>query len=219
MPPAPEAPDRHDLLTVEPGAWAAALAARPDLAGVPHLPDWAARGWPVIVRRRHPGEAADHLPIGLPLPPALGKRRIGLALPSNAATARPPLALAEARAAAPATWHDTIDALVGLGRAHGAEPAVFGGLLWQAATGLSYLAETSDLDLLWCWDGPVPRAFLDALAAQDAAAPMRLDGEVLLPDGSGINWRELHGAAPGDTVLAKRLDRLDLVAVERVRAG
>jgi phosphoribosyl-dephospho-CoA transferase len=80
---------RHDLLTVAPAAWGPLLAQRPDLDGIPHLADWAARGWPVIVRRRGPGEDGTLVPAGLPLPPSLGKRRIGLTLPP--AALRPPL--------------------------------------------------------------------------------------------------------------------------------
>jgi phosphoribosyl-dephospho-CoA transferase len=52
----PDGHRRHDLLDVEPAAWAAALAGRPDLAGAPHVAAWAERGFPVIVRRRYPGE-------------------------------------------------------------------------------------------------------------------------------------------------------------------
>ena len=48
------------------------------------------------------------------------------------------------------------------------------------------------------------------LAAIAADAPMRLDGEIVLPDGFAVNWRELHGAGPDASVLAKGLDRLEL---------
>lgn len=210
-------PVRHDLLTVAPDAWAVALSRRPDLDGVAHLADWAARGWPVIARRRLPGEDADGVPAGLPLPPAQGKRRIGLTLDPGAATPRPGLTLADSRAVAPAAWHPTLDRLIGHGAAHGRVPRVFGGLLWQALTGLAYLSPASDLDLLW--QGGVDRAFLDGVARIEAGAPMRLDGEVVLPDGFGVNWRELLAAGPGDTVLAKGLERLELRPAEAVFAA
>jgi len=199
-------PLRHDLLSVAPEAWRALLAARPDLDGIPHLADWAARGWPVIARRRLPGEDAACIPAGLPLPPALGKRRIGLLFERAALTPRPGLSLDEARDTAPAAWQPTLDALI----AHGADrgPRVFGALLWQALTGLPYLSATSDLDLLW--PGPVPQAFLDGLARIAARAPMPIDGEIVLPDGFGLNWRELLAAGPDGTVLAKGLERLEL---------
>ena len=208
---------RHDLLTVAPAAWGPLLAQRPDLDGIPHLADWAARGWPVIVRRRGPGEDGTLVPAGLPLPPSLGKRRIGLTLPPAALRPRPGLTLAEARAAAPAAWQPALDALLAHGAAHGRVPRVFGGLLWQALTGLPYLSATSDLDLLW--PGPVGPAFLDGLADLAAQAPMRLDGEIGLADGFAVNWRELQAAGPGDTVLAKGLERLELLPVSALRAA
>lgn len=201
-------PSRHDLVTVAPGPWAALLATRPDLDGIPHLAAWAARGWPVIVRRRVPGEDATRVPAGLPLPPNLGKRRIGLSLDPGAVAPHPAVSLVQARGAAPASWHPTLDALAAHGAAHGCRPRVFGGLLWQALTGLPYLSATSDLDLLW--PGPVGARFLDGLAAIEAEAPMRLDGEIVLADGFGVNWRELHGAGPDASVLAKGLDRVEL---------
>lgn len=200
---------RHDLFAVAPGAWARLLAGRPDLDALPHLDAWARNGWPVIVRRRHPGEAHDHLPAGLPLPSSAGRRRIGLAVPWPAVTWRPAVTLAAARAAAPAAWHPAIDAVLALAAAHGLVPRVFGGLLWQALTGLPYLTAASDLDLLWPADAT--RGFLDRLAEIAAGAPMRLDGEVVLPDGSGLNWRELREARPGASVLAKGLDGAALV--------
>jgi phosphoribosyl-dephospho-CoA transferase len=43
-------------------------------------------------------------------------------------------------------------------------------------------------------------ALLAELAACDAAAPMRIDGEVIRPDGAGVNWRELHAGA-GEVVV------------------
>ncbi|TXM70474.1 malonate decarboxylase holo-[acyl-carrier-protein] synthase [Methylobacterium sp. WL12] len=199
---------RHDLFVVAPEAWHRLLAGRPDLDGVPHVATWARDGRPVIVRRRFPGEG-DHLPAGLPLPPADGKRRIGLAVPWTDATPSPPVTLAAARPAAPPAWHPTVDAVLALAAEYGVVPQVFGGLLWQRLTGLAYLSTTSDLDLLW--PVPVTRRLLDGLATIDANAPMRLDGEVVLPDGAGVNWRELRDTPPGGSVLAKGLDRVALV--------
>jgi phosphoribosyl-dephospho-CoA transferase len=204
---------RHDLLDVAPEAWAALLATRPDLDGVPHLAGWARAGRPVILRRRGPGEAADALPVGLPLPPGDGKRRIGFLLPPESATLRPPVSLAAARHAAPDAWQPTCDALIALGAVHGIVPCVFGGLLWQALTGLPYLTGASDLDLLWPVTEPVHRRLLIALAEIEARAPMRLDGEIVLPDGTGLNWSEIRDAEAGAAVLAKSRERMDFRAL------
>ncbi len=209
-----EAPARHDLFAADPGAWDALLAERRDLDGVPHLSGWARAGRPLIVRRRVPGEDDGLVPLGLPLPPADGKRRIGLALPAEALKPVQPPSLARTAPHAPAAWQATIDALLALGRDHHAPPRPFGALLWQAVTGLTYLSSASDLDLLW--PGPVAGSLLDGLARIDATAPMRLDGEILLPDGGGVQWRELYDAPPGGSVLVKFLDR---VAMRNVPIG
>ena len=161
---------RHDLLTVAPAAWAKLLEERSDLNGIPYLADWAERGWPVIVRRRVPGEDTACIPAGLPLPQSLGKRRIGLTLSPTGVTHRSGMTLTEARGAAPAAWQSTLDALIAHGADYSFVPRVFGGLLWQALTGLPYLTATSDLDLLWLCPAAIDRAFLDGLAHIEAEA-------------------------------------------------
>jgi phosphoribosyl-dephospho-CoA transferase len=209
---------RHDLVRVDAGAWADWLASRTDLHGLRALEDWGAAGRPLIVRRRMPGESGPEIPLGLPLPPADGRRRIGLALPASALSPATAPDLAAAVAHAPAAWHPTLDALVDLGRRHGIVPRPFGSLLWQAVTGLAYLGAASDLDLLWPGRAPVPAALLDGIAAVADAAPMRIDGEILLPDGTGLHWRELREAPEDGSVLAKGIDRLGLRSVACLRA-
>ncbi|XYD07967.1 malonate decarboxylase holo-[acyl-carrier-protein] synthase [Methylobacterium sp. NMS12] len=208
---------RHDLVRVDPAAWAAWRADRPDLGDVPHLEDWANLGRPLIVRRRVPGETGDAVPLGLPLPPADGKRRIGLALPVSALSPAPVVTLAEAAIHAPAAWGAALNALTALSRRHGLVPRPFGSLLWQAVTGLTYLSATSDLDLLWRCTAPVPVGLLDGIAAVAETAPMGIDGEILLPDGAGLHWRELRDAPEDGSVLAKSLDRLLLRPVAGLR--
>ncbi len=209
---------RHDLLHVAADNWASVLAFRPPLADLPLLGEWADRGWPVIVRRR--GEADDpHLvPVGVPLPPAAGKRRVALLIPPEGILqrSRPPL-LHAAASAADTNWRSTIDALVAVGARSGVEPAAFGSLLWQHLTGLAYLSPHSDLDVLW----PIPANFdvhslICNIAGVQRDAPLRIDGEIIFPDGSAVNWRELwnaHHAADGATVLAKTMESVRLFDV------
>ena len=209
---------RHDLLRPGPAAWDAMLGTRSDLAEVPLLADWGRLGRPVVVRRRLPGDVVDDVPAALPLPPSHGKRRVALGFPQGAALAAlPPVRLRDAAADAPDGWQPVIASLVALGEDTGVEPCVFGALLWQHVTGLPYLTARSDLDLLW----PVPdeaaaERLVRALTRLDAAGPVRLDGELVLPNGAGVNWREFaqaEGAAA--TVLAKTMDGVDV----RPKAG
>jgi phosphoribosyl-dephospho-CoA transferase len=179
---------RHSLIYVAPAAWAAMIGADAPAA----LRDWAADGRPAIVRRALCDDG-DAVALGVPLPPALGKRRVALRCSPDAIlhTAPPPL-LREAAAAAPREWQVTIAALLL------SDPAIrcFGSLAWQHLTGLAYLAETSDIDLILAC---VTAAEADARAAQLAViaadAPMRIDAELVAPDGAAVQWREWRSDA------------------------
>jgi phosphoribosyl-dephospho-CoA transferase len=170
----------------------------------------------VIVRRRAEAEDPGLVPVGVPLPPAAGKRRVALLFPPDGVLQRssPPSLRAAARVADP-VWRSTIASLLALGARTGIEPSVFGSLLWQHQTGLTYLSPHSDLDALW----PVPAGFdvlslVFGIAKVQRDAPLRIDGEVIFSDGSAVNWRELwnaHRAADRATVLAKTMEGVRLL--------
>jgi phosphoribosyl-dephospho-CoA transferase len=197
VPPAEPPLQRHRLVRVHAAGWDAFLDSRGDLASEPVLRDWARRGWPLIVRRRLPGDGAG-VPLGLPLPPAYGKRRISVELPPEAIASVHPLPdLCTVIATAPVAWRPYLADLATIARDHDVRAGVFGGLGWQWLTGLAYLSPQSDVDIAWA----LPRreridSLLGALAAVDACSPMRLDGEVLRADGAGVNWRELRSGRP-----------------------
>jgi phosphoribosyl-dephospho-CoA transferase len=187
---------RHDLVFVSPAAWRSLLQRHDYPAGEPLVVEWVGRGWPLIARRAMHGEA-DGLPLGLPLPPFAGKRRLSfLAQPEDIVSTAPPPRLNAAISVAPHRWRHTLGAVVSLAWRHGVEARIFGSLAWCTLTGLDYLTDTSDLDLLLpihC-GGDLVRLTAD-LAAIEATAPMRLDGELVRDDGAGVNWRELHSGA------------------------
>jgi phosphoribosyl-dephospho-CoA transferase len=217
---------RHDLLHVAPDVWASALAHRPALADLPLLEQWTDRKWPVIVRRRAQGEDPGLVPVGVPLPPAAGKCRVALVLPPGGILQRssPPLLRATAEVAN-SGWQSTIASLLALGTRTGAEPLAFGSLLWEHLTGLAYLSPQSDLDVLW----PLPadfdvRSLVAGIAKVQRDAPFRIDGEVIFPDGSAVNWRELwtahrtpysgeQWAEDRATVLAKTMESVRLLDI------
>jgi phosphoribosyl-dephospho-CoA transferase len=88
-------------------------------------------------------------------------------------------------------------------------PRVFGALLWEHATGLAYLTTQSDLDLLWSISDERSAVLLvERLLRLDAAGPVRLDGELELPDGAAVNWREL--ANRGGELLVKTMDGVEV---------
>jgi phosphoribosyl-dephospho-CoA transferase len=105
---------------------------------------------------------------------------------------------------APPTWRPTLERLDELASIHSVEVRVFGSLAWHVLTGLDYLTDRSDLDLL-LRIGPATEVarLVAGIAEIEALAPMRLDGEVVRDDGAAVNWRELHAGA--DQVLVKTI--------------
>jgi phosphoribosyl-dephospho-CoA transferase len=185
---------------------------------VPLLTQWADRGWPVIVRRRLESEALDVVPVGVPLPSAAGKSRIAVNVPPAAVIARAaPTSLRTVAHKADAAWQPIIAALIALGERHGIEPAAFGSLLWEHHTGLTYLSPTSDLDVIWsAHAGCSITDLLRGIAQIERLAPMRIDGEVVFPQGAAANWRELYKALDEDgpaEILIKSMDGVRAVNV------
>ncbi len=218
---------RHDLLLVAREHWprvAATRLAHPNLsdASAALVARWGNAGWPVIVRRAALDEAPGRLPVGLPQPPFLGKARVALSVPQGVSWRRfDGVTLADVRDVAPLAWRQAIDAIVSLGRTLGLVPHVFGALLWQTLTGMTYLHATSDLDLLWpVADSVALDPLLDGLARIEAAGPVRIDGEVLTTAG-GINWRELAATRRSGTsiVMTKSIDRVGFVPVTSLFPG
>lgn len=203
-------PGRHDLVFVSPAGWRAMLDARGDLEADRLLAYWPKMRWPTIRRRALPCETSG-LALGLPLPPSAGKKRISFLIDINhvASVARPPL-LRQVRAYAPRSWWPTLDRLDALARRHAVDARVFGSLAWQSLTGLDYVTASSDLDVLFEFRGEtdINRLVAD-IAAIEADAPMRIDGELMGADGAAVNWREFHGGA--SELLVKSIDSVGLL--------
>jgi phosphoribosyl-dephospho-CoA transferase len=210
---------RHDLLRVQPDGWPEILAGVPDFHALADEPrrlvaNWAARGWPVIVRRRSAEDDATvdvrtNIPVGLPLPPAFGKLRLTFSVRSCLVTETvAAVSLSEAVASAPAAWLRQVEEVIALGERLALHPTLFGAMLWQHVTGLPYIQAESAVDLIW----PTPAAhvltdLLDSLDGLDIAGPARLDGEVIHSAGGGVNWRELREElrSPAGAVLVKSM--------------
>ena len=80
-------------------------------------------------------------------------------------------------------------------------------MAWQALTGLDYLTDRSDLDLLlYVHRETNLRRLATDVAEIDASAPMRIDGEFIRYDGAAVNWREFH--VGGRDILVKTIDRV-----------
>lgn len=187
---------RHQLVFAHRAAWDSLVQSRDDLTGDSLVRDWVRNGWPLIMRRRLPGEI-DGLSLGLPLPPSAGKRRIAVRLHhEDIASTRPLPELTEVLRGAPVQWRPFLGELAGIARTYGVRAGVFGSLGWQWLTGLNYLGPRSDVDIAWALPSQDRiDQLLEDLAELDSRSPVRLDGEFVREDGAGVNWRELRAGA------------------------
>jgi phosphoribosyl-dephospho-CoA transferase len=210
---------RHDLLRVEPRAWPRVLRRHPDLAVLPEVAQWATLGRPLIVRRHSPEDEENSLPVALALPPSSGKRRVALQVETlDICKKIPSVTLRSVEKDAPLPWLPTVTAVLEVAKETGVEPWIFGSFLWEMLTGLSYLTATSDLDLLWpIVDRSCVTYLVSRLGDIAAGSNVRLDGEVILPWGGGVNWRELHSGT--SEVLLKTMSRVQLQPVTTLFEG
>ncbi|WP_052293754.1 malonate decarboxylase holo-[acyl-carrier-protein] synthase [Azospirillum sp. B510] len=196
---------RHGWVRLGEG-WAAGLRCPPDEAGLDEVGldkagldkaaraevgDWCRAGRPLVIARGRPGDGVGALRLGLATP---DKRRIGLHVGTDAvAERRPPLPLAETAGSAPEGWRPMLGDLARRALDLDAPAAVYGSLAWQHQTGLRYVRPDSDIDLLFTPSGRRSLERVLALLAEAGDGTPRLDGEILLPDGAAVAWRELAG--------------------------
>src|SRR3954468_5937914 len=184
-----DAPARHDWVQLGDG-WGGELRSPLTAEDRGEVESWRRRGLPLVGARRQPSDGGDDLRLGLALP---DKRRIGVHVAASAAVAHAgPPALAAALASAPAAWRPLLGAVARAADALGVPCRVFGSLAWQHLSGLAYVRPGSDVDLLFAprrW--PTVEDLLAALERLGDPGGPRLDGEILLPDGGAVAWREL----------------------------
>lgn len=211
--------ERHDRVLLAPG-WRAQLLAPLAPGDLAALLAWDPARRTLVLARPLPGDGPGTVRLGLALP---GRRRVGLAVARVAIARRePPPALEVVLPAAPPAWRPGLAALAARLRAVEAPAGVYGSLAWEAAAGgpgAGYLTPASDVDLLlrpgtWA----ALEAALAVLAGHAAGAPSpRLDGELVLPGGAAVAWRELGSGAA--RVLARGPAGPVLVARETLRGA
>ncbi|CAM4023943.1 malonate decarboxylase holo-[acyl-carrier-protein] synthase [Corallococcus sp. ZKHCc1 1396] len=183
-------PVRHDWVYL--GAdWAEHLRSplNPDV--LRQVKAWSDQGRPLTVARQDMPDQDDELRLGLTLP---DRRHLAVhvALPAVVRVLPPPT-VGEARASAPAAWQPALEDVLALGTVLDLTVAVFGSLAWQLRSGVPFLRPLSDVDLLFAparWSD-VERLLFGLEAVSRRHSVVRLDGEVLLPDGGAVAWREL----------------------------
>lgn len=220
---------RHDLAWLTEEGWQHVLsAAAPGTPAHAAIERWAGARWPLIVRRQdtaaHNGSAYganEHgVCLGLSAPPERAggaKLRLPLSVPArHIARHSAPLPLAAVAQALPPRWKSPFarlrDASADL------DLRVFGSLALQALTGLPYLRDGSDIDLLFR-----PRSIeqLDAgtLLLAGFLVELPLDGEIVFPSGQAVAWKEWFTArANTERVLIKSQATVKLAPRADLRA-
>ncbi|CAN5321724.1 malonate decarboxylase holo-[acyl-carrier-protein] synthase [soil metagenome] len=198
------APQRQQLVWLTPAGWRQVRNTDREAGQRDCIEHWAAAGLPLVVTRQHEHR---HLALGLAAPLAFDRFRIAIAIDREQvdrlgefpAAARIERALpGESRA----SWRRLVALL-----AHLACPArVYGGHGWQALTGMRYVHEDSDIDLLMPVATPARADAVCAALIDLGPGLPRLDGELLFPDGAAIAWREWLQRRSGqaDRLLVKR---------------
>lgn len=203
---------RHQLALLTEAGWRGVLDGAWDAQAQDWLGHWARQDLPLVVTRQLP-QVGHVVCLGLPAPGRWDRRRIALAVPRTgiARFGDFPEALQLMRllpAPHRVAWRALCAALSGCG----VTPRVHGSHGWQWLTGLDHLRAGSDIDLCIPVDGP---AHADAVVAVLQSWPEdapRLDGELMLPNGDAVAWREWCQWRAGRTpsVLVKRLDGVAL---------
>lgn len=184
---------RHDLVWLAPQAPWQVLTPGADA----RLRAWAEARLPFVVARRDPVTDGDQLRLGVPLPLAERRQRLSLRVERIHVqrTAPPPL-LAEVAEALSAPWRDALRPLLADLLEPTRPPRVFGSFAWQSLTGLPYLHAGSDLDLLWeITDHAHAAASTERMRRWEREHGLRIDGELRLPAGRSVSWREYTGDA------------------------
>lgn len=211
---------RHDLVWLDPDSDLASFVACDE--HVATASNWVQNNWPLVVARQSDAAAlqAGQMQLGFTLPSAPARTRVALRVPQAAIISYSrPLLLKDAIAYAPAEWREHLSAVAEICATHAVLARVYGSLSTQAFTGHNYLDAESDVDVLFECGKDTSAQELTAELSALAAQALKIDGEILTPNGWAVAWRELSAAmqtgAPGE-VLAKSYHEARLLALDQL---
>lgn len=185
---------RHNRVWLCKTAWARVASAHGlDSRHAQALVQWTDNNWPLVVRRPDAELPAAMVALGMPLPPEIASnKKVRLAFVvhrDEIARSEDPVHLLDMTAALPSRWQPAYQDLCKEIASQQLELRVFGSFAMQAITGLPYLRDSSDIDLLFA-----PRtsqqlaAGLSVLSHYKKLLP--LDGEIVFPSGRAVSWKE-----------------------------
>lgn len=205
---------RNQLRCVDSAGWALIEAHEWDAQAHTIFSHWRTHQLPLVVCRQSAETLPDHVCMGLPSPQQWSRRRVALTVCLDHLTAHadfPTLAqVVQAN-----HWGSAVIELSDAITQLGAKAHVYGSHGWQWLTELTYLHETSDLDLSMTvnsWE--MASQLVQRLA--NTSIHCRVDGEIVFPQGKAIAWRELYQLIQGKTsqVLMKDRHSLQLLTLD-----
>jgi phosphoribosyl-dephospho-CoA transferase len=209
---------RHDWVTLT-ADWRDKLALPLPPEDDEALTRWCAQGRPLVVARRREDDTPGLLRLGLALP---GKRRVGMVLPTEAvAFRRPPLFFLDVAEIGATLWPEATRELAVTIARTALATRVFGSFAWQhfaADPATIYVTPQSDIDLLLApaSGGRLARSIAALREFESRWPAPRLDGEIALPEGDFVSWREF--AARPRTILVKGAKDVRLRPIEEIDA-
>jgi len=208
---------RHRLVWLDDAGWRRVLepqagAPARDEAAHACLQHWADHDLPLVVTRQPPAIASragtQSLRLGLAAPARWGRRRLFVEARVAELSRLGTFARAiDIEATLPEATRAPWTALCLRLERIGVDARVYGSHGWQHLTGLAYVNEGSDIDLLLRVDrARRADAVVRLLGSAPFAAP-RLDGEIVFADGSAVAWREWQTWSSGRAtqLLVKRI--------------
>jgi phosphoribosyl-dephospho-CoA transferase len=208
---------RNRLVWLDDLAWQDLVATAPDAQAARIVAEWRQLQRPLVVCTQPPGLPPGRVALGLPAPQCGSRRRLALQT-QVARLTRDAAFPALSQVGTQHGWGSSAQALDQALAGLGATARVHGSYGWQAVTGAAYVHEASDLDLgIEVPHFDAARQACRLLAA--AGLPLRLDGELVFPDGSAIAWREFGQVLAGQAaeVLVKSLQGPRLASAQACR--
>ena len=214
---------RNTLVWLTPEAWRRVHKQAWDASAQELLRHWQACHLPWVVARQRPEVAQPAICLGLPAPQHWDRRRLAASVAADGIALQGQFPrLHDVAQSSP--WGLGAAAWLAQGQALRAEVRVYGSYGWQFLTGMPYVRAGSDLDL--SVHAPDLHAALQALdwlaqtvpvgeagssgRSPSARLPLRVDGEIVFPQGQALAWRELQQLRQGRVAQALVKDRCSL---------
>lgn len=210
-------PQRNQLVWLTDAAWQRQMARPWDAQAQGVLSHWQAEQLPLVVcRQRVPH--SDSISLGLPAPLQWERRKLALEVAAQDLGRTGSFPLLHTIALDPADAAQVQSLLVHTDALH-LSLQVYGSFGWQWLSGLPCVRPTSDLDLL----APVPDLHTAGQLVwllQGLQLACRVDGELVLPGGWAVAWREYAQLIGGkvEQVLVKHRTGVQLLDMAALRS-